>query len=42
MSELLAMTEVSAAPSDAFSTELRRRYMLAEPYLASQHDEEQP
>ncbi len=42
MSELLAMTEASTVPSDDFSAELRRRYMLAEPYLASQHDGEQP
>jgi putative GTP pyrophosphokinase len=41
VSELLAMMEASTVPSDAFSAELRRRYMLAEPYLASQHDEEQ-
>jgi hypothetical protein len=42
ISELLAMMEASTVPSDAFSAELRRRYMLAEPFLASQHDEEQP
>jgi putative GTP pyrophosphokinase len=42
MSELLAMREASTPPSPSFSAELRRRYTLAKPYLASQQDEEQP
>jgi Region found in RelA / SpoT proteins len=42
MSELLAMTEASTMPSDDFRAELRRRYMLAEPFLASLHDGKKP
>jgi putative GTP pyrophosphokinase len=41
MSELLAMREASVDPSASFSDELRRRYMLAQPFLASRPDEEQ-
>jgi putative GTP pyrophosphokinase len=40
MSELLVMREASTVPSEAFNEELRRRYMLAQPYLASRQDEE--
>jgi ppGpp synthetase/RelA/SpoT-type nucleotidyltranferase len=40
MSQLLAMTEASREPSQDFSAELRRRYMLAKPYLVAQADEE--
>jgi putative GTP pyrophosphokinase len=42
MSELLAMREALTEPSESFSEELRRRYMMAKPYLASETDEEQP
>ncbi|MGH2902265.1 MAG: hypothetical protein ACRDK7_01525 [Solirubrobacteraceae bacterium] len=42
MSELLAMREAGVVPSDDFNVELRRRYMLAQPYLVSPNDEEQP
>ncbi len=42
MSQLLAMTEASREPSQSFSEELRRRYMVAKPYLGSPADEEQP
>jgi GTP pyrophosphokinase len=42
MSELLAMREASKEPSQDFSIELRRRYMLARPFLTSQPDEETP
>jgi putative GTP pyrophosphokinase len=41
MSELLAMRQAGIAPPDDFSVELRRRYMLAQPYLVSPNDEEQ-
>lgn len=40
MSELMAMREASTEPSQEFTTELRRRYMLAQPYLAPRPDEE--
>ena len=39
MSELLAMREAGTEPSEAFETELRRRYNLARPYLAARPDE---
>jgi len=34
MSELFAMSEASVTPSEDFSKELRRRRLLADPYLS--------
>ncbi len=42
MSRFFAMREASIEPSQEFSTELRSRYRLAQPYLASSGDQESP